>query len=53
MACDSCTDRAAKKDFFCVRMMVDSMMVTNFFSCQPLPSGTLLRRGGYGIVALI
>ena len=41
IASDSCTDRASKKEeLFYVRTMVDSMMVTNFFSCQPLPSGT-------------
>ena len=41
IASDSCTDRTSKKeDLFYVRTMVASMMVTNFFSCQPLPSGT-------------
>ena len=29
-----------RRSFFDVRTMVDSMMVTNSFSCQPLPSGT-------------
>ena len=42
IASDSCTDRASKKEeLFYVRTMVDSMMVTNFFSCQPLPSGSM------------
>ena len=37
---DSCTNRASKREqLFYVRTMVYSMMVTNFFSCQPLPSG--------------
>ena len=41
IASDSCTDGASKKEeLFYVRTMVGSMMVTNFFSCQPLPSGT-------------
>ena len=38
MACDSCIDCAYKKEeLFCVRMMVDSMMITNFFARQPSP----------------
>ena len=41
IASDSCTDRAAKKEeLFYVRAVVDGVMATNFFSCQPLPSGT-------------
>ena len=41
IASDSCTDRAAKKEeLFYVRAVVDGVMATNSFSCQPLPSGT-------------
>ena len=41
LASHSCTDRAAKKEEpFYVRAMVDRVMATNYFSCQPLPSGT-------------
>ena len=41
IASDSCTDRAAKKEqLFYVRAVVDGVMATNYFSCQPLPSGT-------------
>ena len=40
IASDSYTDRASKKEeLFYVWTMLDSMMVTKFFSCQPLPSG--------------
>ena len=41
IASDSCTDRAAKKEeLFYVRAVVDGVMATTYFSCQPLPSGT-------------
>ena len=40
IASDSCTDRSSKKEeLFYVRTVVDARMVTNFFSCQPLPAG--------------
>ena len=43
IASDSCTDRASKKEeLLYVRAVVDGVMATNFFSCQPLPSGTAL-----------
>ena len=41
IASDSCTDHAAKKEeLFYVRAVVDGVMATNYFSCQPLSSGT-------------
>ena len=41
IASDSCTNRAAKKEeLFYFRAVVDGVMATNYFSCQPLPSGT-------------
>ena len=40
IASDSCTDRSSKKEeLLYVRTVVDARMVTNFFSCQPLPAG--------------
>ena len=40
LASNPCTDRSSKKEeHFYVRMVVDAMMATNFFSCQSLPSG--------------
>ena len=40
IASDSCTDRSSKKEeLFYARTVVDARMVTNFFSCQPLPAG--------------
>ena len=41
IASDLCTERASKEEeLFYVRAVVDGVMATNFFSCQPLPSGT-------------
>ena len=41
IALDLCTNRASKKEEpFYVHAVVDGVMATNFFSCQPLPSGT-------------
>ena len=40
IASDSCTGRSSKKEeLFYVCTVVDARMVTNFFACQPLPSG--------------
>ena len=41
IASDSCKDHAAKKEELSyVRAVVDGVMATNYFSCQPPPSGT-------------
>ena len=40
-ALDSCTDHTSKKEeVFYVRAVVDAVIATNIFSCQPLPSST-------------